>query len=53
MLQAFIDKLILHTVREGHRVVHLKAGSPFAFACVAREIENLKAAGVPCQIRHL
>lgn len=33
MLQAFIDKLILHAVREGHQVVHLKAGSRFDFAC--------------------
>jgi uroporphyrin-III C-methyltransferase len=53
MPQAFIEKLILHAVREGHQVVHLKGGSPFDFACVDREFENLKAAGVSSQFRIL
>jgi uroporphyrin-III C-methyltransferase len=40
MAQVVIDKLILHAVREGHRVVRLKAGSPFSFAWIDQDIEH-------------
>jgi uroporphyrin-III C-methyltransferase len=41
MEQAVIDKLILHAVREGHQVVRLKGGSPFSFAWIDQDIEQL------------
>jgi uroporphyrin-III C-methyltransferase len=53
MPQAFVEKLILHAVHEGHQVVHLKGDSPFDFACVGGEFENLKAAGIASQIQLL
>jgi uroporphyrin-III C-methyltransferase len=46
MAQAVIDKLILHAVREGHQVVRLKGGSPFSFAWIDQDIENLLVPGV-------
>lgn len=41
MAQAVIDKLILHAIREGHQVVRLKSGSPFSFAWIDQDIEQL------------
>ena len=47
MAQAVIDKLFLHAVREGHQVVRLKGGSPFSFAWIDQDIEQLPASSTP------
>jgi siroheme synthase len=51
MPQAFVEKLILHAVREGHQVVHLKGGSSDDFSSMHQEFESLVAAGVATQMR--
>jgi uroporphyrin-III C-methyltransferase len=43
MPQAVIDKLILHAVLEGHRVVRLKVGNPFSFSSVEQEVAKRHA----------
>jgi uroporphyrin-III C-methyltransferase len=44
--EAFVDKLILHAVREGHQVVRLKGGDLRLGWQDADDISNLQVAGV-------
>ncbi len=44
--QAFIEKLMISSTLEGHRVVRLKGGDPFIFGRGGEEVEALQAAGI-------
>jgi uroporphyrin-III C-methyltransferase len=44
--QAFIEKLLVHEARAGHKVVRLKGGDPSVFGRAGEEIAALNAAGV-------
>src|SRR5690606_28075338 len=48
--QAFIEKLMLMAVNEGENVVRLKGGDPFIFGRGGKEVEHLRAAGVPVTV---
>lgn len=48
--QAFIEKLMLMSAREGENVVRLKGGDPFIFGRGGEEVEHLRAHGVPVEI---
>ncbi|TAG81218.1 MAG: uroporphyrinogen-III C-methyltransferase [Betaproteobacteria bacterium] len=48
--QAFIEKLLVHEARAGHKVVRLKGGDPSIFGRAGEEIAALEAAGVDYEI---
>ena len=48
--QAFIEKLMIHAVQQGERVVRLKGGDPFIFGRGGEEVEHLQAAGIEVQV---
>ena len=48
--QAFIDRLMIHAVREGETVVRLKGGDPFIFGRGGEEAEHLRAAGIAVEV---
>ncbi len=48
--QAFIEKLLVHEARAGHKVVRLKGGDPSVFGRVGEEIAALVEAGVEHEI---
>jgi uroporphyrin-III C-methyltransferase len=48
--QAFIERLLVHEARAGHRVVRLKGGDPMVFGRAGEEIDALRAAGVEVEV---
>lgn len=48
--QAFIHKLMVQAVNEGHRVVRLKGGDPFIFGRGGEEVEHLRQHGVEAEV---
>lgn len=48
--QAFIEKLMIQQVCEGHNVVRLKGGDPLFFGRCAEELASLRAAGIEPEI---
>lgn len=48
--QAFIEKLMIAAVQEGHAVVRLKGGDPFIFGRGGEEVEHLREAGIECTV---
>lgn len=48
--QAFIERLMLQSVREGEHVVRLKGGDPFIFGRGGEELEHLRAAGIEAEV---
>ncbi|WP_245610729.1 uroporphyrinogen-III C-methyltransferase [Xenophilus azovorans] len=48
--QAFIEKLMIAAVQEGHAVVRLKGGDPFIFGRGGEEVEHLREAGIECAV---
>ena len=48
--QAFIEKLMIHAVQQGERVVRLKGGDPFIFGRGGEEVKHLQAAGIEVQV---
>lgn len=48
--QAFIERLMIHAVREGETVVRLKGGDPFVFGRGGEEVEHLREAGIECEV---
>jgi uroporphyrin-III C-methyltransferase len=48
--QAFIEKLLVHEARAGHKVVRLKGGDPSVFGRAGEEIAALEAAGIDYEI---
>ena len=48
--QAFIHKLMVQAVKEGHRVVRLKGGDPFIFGRGGEEVEHLRQHGIDAEV---
>lgn len=48
--QAFIEKLMVSAVLEGHHVVRLKGGDPFIFGRGGEEVQALRAAGIEVSV---
>ncbi|MFZ4479552.1 MAG: uroporphyrinogen-III C-methyltransferase [Rhodoferax sp.] len=48
--QAFIEKLMIHAVRDGETVVRLKGGDPFLFGRGGEELDHLNAAGIDVEV---
>jgi uroporphyrin-III C-methyltransferase len=48
--QAFIEKLLVHEARAGHKVVRLKGGDPSVFGRAGEEIAALEVAGTDYEI---
>lgn len=48
--QAFIEKLMVMSAREGETVVRLKGGDPFIFGRGGEEVEHLRSAGLSVQV---
>ena len=48
--QAFILKLMVASVQEGHQVVRLKGGDPFIFGRGGEELDHLHAAGIEASV---
>jgi uroporphyrin-III C-methyltransferase len=48
--QAFIEKLLVHEARAGHKVVRLKGGDPSVFGRAGEEIAALVEAGIDYEI---
>lgn len=48
--QAFIEKLMIQSAREGHHVVRLKGGDPFIFGRGGEEVEHLQREGIAVEV---
>jgi uroporphyrin-III C-methyltransferase len=48
--QAFIEKRMIHEVRQGEHVVRLKSGDPFIFGRGGEEVQHLQAAGIAVEV---
>lgn len=48
--QSEINALLIRLASEGRAVVRLKGGDPMVFGRGSEEMEELKAAGIPCEI---
>ena len=48
--QPEINRMLVELAREGLTVIRLKGGDPFIFGRGSEEMEELRAAGIPCEI---